>query len=200
MRSVLAAALIAAVVPVAAEAQPAASGMYLDANAGLFAPTGSDMEGFNNGFGFRAAFGRRFSPNFAAELGMGWFTTSTDRVSAFDPDLGSVSAKLSISAVPLTVGAKLLLPAGGVEPYLTGGAGLYFARLTADVSSGFISGSASDSSTAPGLYVGTGATFRVSPRASLLVDARYSTAWASFDGLDGQISGLALSGGVAFQF
>ena len=167
-----------------APAMPAAqaqSPYYVTAKLGVYSPQSDDMDavGFNNGLSTEVQVGRRIHENFAAELGLGYFGSSTDEV-------GGVKAKLSV--IPLTATAKGILPFGQLELYGLGGAGLYVSKVEV--------GSLSDDDTSLGLHLGAGAQYAVTPQLSLGLETRYVIAEVN----DGDINGLLVNGAVAFHF
>src|ERR1035437_385544 len=77
---------------------------YVVAKVGTFTPESGDLtnngSNFGTGFNGEVAAGHYFSPNFAGELGIGWFKT-TDTEAGFNTD---------IAVVPITLTAKGLYP------------------------------------------------------------------------------------------
>jgi opacity protein-like surface antigen len=167
--------------PVAVDS--AASPYYVTTRVGLYMPQSDDLELFNNGIATEVQFGRRFTPNLAAELGLGWFNTSTDRV------LGN---KLAISVVPLTATAKGILPLGNAELYGLGGIGAYFGKAKFETSDGTFE----DDESTLGLHLGVGGALAVTSQLSLGLEGRYVMAELS----DVSMNGFILNGGVAFRF
>lgn len=105
--------LLAASNAVSAEPEPS----YLALKAGIFEPGGA-FKNFQAAFSGEMALGRRFHRNVAGELAIGYLRAGTEN--------------LRFDAFPLTVAAKALLPLGDLEPYATGGGGLYFARFAGE--------------------------------------------------------------------
>jgi opacity protein-like surface antigen len=192
MRKTIATLLAVLAVPLAAHAAPkapaAAPAMeapyYMTAKLGAYVPTADDMDGFNTGLAADVVVGRRMSPNFALEAGLGWFQTSTDSV------LGN---KVELSAFPIALSAKGILPFGQLELYGLGGASLLVARLE---TKGDLIGGVSDTETGFGLHMGVGAGYRLTRQLSLGVEGRYVVAEVN----DLRMDGLMFNGGLSFNF
>ena len=156
---------------------------YVTTKLGVYMPQSSDLDGFNNGLSTEVQVGQRFNANFAAELGLGWFSTASDEV---------FGNKLSISVVPLTATAKGILPFGQAELYGLGGIGAYFGKAKFESTEGDFS----DSESSLGLHVGAGGQYAVTPQLSVALEGRYVIAELA----DVSMNGLLLNGGVVFRF
>ena len=156
----LAAAAIAAAASLAHAQAPVERPYYVNARLGAYMPQDEDLDdaGFGAGLAGEVAIGRRFTPMFAAELGVGHFRSSSDAVTFFDPDVGGdVSVDFDIAVTPIVATAKLLLPAGALEPYALAGAGVYLAEMTGNATVGGMSASVSDKDNVFGFHLGAGA-------------------------------------------
>lgn len=201
----LAAAAIAAAASLAHAQAPVEKPYYLNARVGAYMPQDEDLDdgGFGAGLAAEVAIGRRFTPMFAAELGVGHFRSSSDAITIFDPDVGDVSVDFDLAVTPILATAKLLLPAGALEPYALAGAGLYMAEMTGNASVGGMSASVSDKDNVFGFHLGAGAAINVTPAASLGLELRYVIANAEFSDFYDQsigLEGLQISGGATFRF
>ena len=195
MRTFVTALVAALAIPMAASASPsmaapvtvgdAASPYYVTPRIGVYMPQSDDMDavGFNAGFATDVQVGRRFTENFAAELGVGWFSSSTDE---------EAGAQLSLSTVPVTATAKAILPLGQAEVYGLGGIGAYFSTVKLETPSGNVS----DDDTSLGLHLGVGAEYAVTSKLSVGLESRYMIAEVS----EASMNGFLLNGGVAFRF
>lgn len=193
MRKMLAALVAVLAMPLAAHASPSmaapatvagnSSPYYVTTRVGVYMPQSDDLDIFNNGFSTEVQAGRRFGPNLAAELGVGWFASSTDRI------LGN---KMTISIVPLTATAKGILPFGNAEVYGLGGVGAYFGNAKLETTEGTFK----DDETALGVHVGAGGQYALTSQLSVGLEGRYVMAELS----DVSINGFLLNGGVAFHF
>ena len=202
----LAAAAIAAAASLAHAQAPVERPYYVNARLGAYMPQDEDLDdaGFGAGVAGEVAIGRRFTPMFAAELGVGHFRSSSDAVTFFDPDVGGdVSVDFDLAVTPIVATAKLLLPAGALEPYALAGAGVYLAEMTGNATVGGMSASVSDKDNVFGFHLGAGAAIHVTPAASLGLELRYVIAKAEFSDFSDQslgLDGLQISGGATFRF
>jgi opacity protein-like surface antigen len=197
-----------AVAPAAAAPQPppalppdgASRSVYLSVGGGLYQPRGED-EGdvFNDGLDLGAVLGVQIHPNVALEGGIGYYRASSDRVTAFDPMLGTFSAKLTLSVIPITASVRLMAPAGAVTFSALAGVGIHMADLEGEIDSAALSGSASESDTAFGFHLGGGVALRITERASVGAELRYSFAEASFTDLDVKLDGLHIGATLSFR-
>lgn len=170
---------------------PWAPSSYLQLRLGVHVPQSSDLDGFNNGVALEAAFGYRWHPNFAAELGIGYFKNSSDTLQTT-----SGALDVSISSIPVTASLVLVAPMGNVE--LKGLVGVGLHSTTFDASVGGLSGS--DSNTAFGFHIGGGASVALSPQVSLGADLRYYIVKPSFAGVDISIDGLQIAANLGWKF
>ncbi|HSD18522.1 MAG TPA: outer membrane beta-barrel protein [Anaeromyxobacter sp.] len=202
----LAAAAIAAAASLAHAQAPVERPYYVNARLGAYMPQDEDLDdaGFGAGFAGEVAIGRRFTPMFAAELGVGHFRSSSDAITFFDPDVGGdVSVDFDLAVTPIVATAKLLLPAGALEPYALAGAGVYLAEMTGNATVGGMSASVSDKDNVFGFHLGAGAQIHVTPAASLGLELRYVIANVEFSDFSDQslgLDGLQISGGATFRF
>ena len=184
---------------------------YVSIKGGIYNPTGDlDDIGLGTGKNVEVSFGHYFNPNFALELGTGYFATD-ETFSGFDPFLlGSFTEKDDISVIPITVTAKGVIPFQMGEFYLGAGLGIYLAEFKADITSS-TSGSASlkDDDTVFGLDLLAGLTFNITPKWFLGVEGKYiitsdGTASGVVFGipitLEGNFDGYTLSGVLGFRF
>jgi hypothetical protein len=153
---------------------------YVFGHIGLFEPNDNSdgLEGYDTGWGFDIGIGSRVSPNLAVEGTFG----------AYGADRGSDE----VAVVPLTIGARLILPAPVVEPYIGGGLGIYFASLDET--------GIDDSDTTFGGYGALGVDAWLNPRMALNFEGRYHWVEPEFDGFDVDASGWMLSLGIRVSF
>lgn len=156
--------------------------MYLFGHVGAFEPNddGDGLAGYDSGWAFDFGVGSRVSPVLAIDGTFGGYTS--DR----GPD--------DLSVLPLTVGARLILPSPVIEPYVGGGMGLYFASLD-EPTSGI-----NDDSTAFGGYLSVGVDAWLNPRVALNFEGKYHIAEPEFDGVDVDVSGWVIGLGVRVSF
>jgi len=153
---------------------------YVFGHIGLFEPNDNSdgLEGYDTGGGFDIGIGSRVSPNLAVEGTFG----------AYGADRGSDE----VAVVPLTIGARLILPAPVIEPYIGGGLGIYFASLDET--------GIDDSDTTFGGYGALGVDAWLNPRMALNFEGRYHWVEPEFDGFDVDASGWMLSLGIRVSF
>ncbi len=188
---VAAVALVAASSAFAQSGGSSQTGSYLQLRLGVFMPQGSDLDGFENGFAFDGAYGYRFHPNFAGEVGIGYLRSEAS-ASAY-----GMTANATLSDLPITASLKCILPLGPVDLYALLGVGLHSFTFQASVTG---VGSASESSSAFGMHAGAGVAFPVTSSVSLGVDLRYLAAKPSFSGASLNFKGLVGSGALVYRF
>jgi hypothetical protein len=102
-----------------AQAQPTGPFLpsYVSFSGGGYVPEGTDLDEANADAGFAGLlnFGYMMNPFFGMQTDVGYFETSGD-------------FNLQVSAIPIAVSFKLAIPIAFVEPYLLGGAGVYFCQ------------------------------------------------------------------------
>ena len=158
------------------------SAPYFFAHLGVYSPN-DDSDGlfdYDAGGSFDFGLGSRLSPIFAVEGTFGGF--SAER------------GEDDVTVVPLTLGARLIIPNPVVEPYLGGGFGLYFSSLD-EPSSGI-----DDDSTDFGGYLSLGMDFWLTPRVAVNFEGKYHWIDAEYEGIDVDLSGWIASLGVRVSF
>ncbi len=160
---------------------------YLVLHGGIFEPNDSleGLAGYGQGWNFDIGVGSRVSPILAIEGTAGVYAAD------HGPD--------EVRVVPVTIGARVVLPNPIIEPYLGGGVGVYFANLD-EPTTGI-----NDSDTTVGGYVSLGLDAWLNPRTALNIEAKYHVADPSFTNNVGQsfdvdVSGWAINLGVRFAF
>lgn len=173
---------------------------YIALKLGGYLPQASDVEEFDNAFYGELGIGHYFDKNFAVEFGVG-YTKPGASVSEFISGVGSASASLDVTIIPVTLGLRGSIPTGVFEPFATAGVGIYFTEAEASVNiPGFISGSASENDTSFGFYLGLGANLNVSQKVYIGVEGKYFWAKPSFEGVDLKIDGINLTANIGFRF
>mgnify|MGYP001580622997 CR=1 FL=1 len=143
---------------------------YFFGHIGIFDPN-TDVDGlagYDSGLNFDLGIGSRVSPVLGVEGTFG----------AYSAERGSKEA----SVVPLTIGARLIIPHPFIEPYLGAGLGLYFTKLK-EPASGF--GGIDETSTDFGGYLSVGADFWLNPRIALNFEGKYHFVNPSFEDASG---------------
>lgn len=176
---------------------------YAVLKAGLYSPQDDDLDdlGADTGFNGELAFGHYFHQNLALEFGIGYFQTEGS-ASISDP-FGSLSFDGEIKTYPVTVTAKLLVPAGGIELYGAAGIGIYFSEADITIVStvpGIPSASASEDDTVLGFHIGAGANFNINPQVFAGIEGRYLFAEPDFGGLELKIDGFTVTANLGYRF
>ena len=158
---------------------------YFFGHIGLFEPndddptlSGGGLGGYDTGGSFDVGIGSRVSHNLAIEGTFGMYAA----------DRGSDE----VAVVPLTFGARLILPAPVVEPYVGAGLGIYFAGLEEP--------GIDASDTTIGGYGSLGLDAWLNPRTALNFEGKYHWVEPTFNGIDVDASGWTLSLGVRISF
>ena len=168
-----------------------------------------DLEEGDTGGNFAISYNRYFSPNFALEAGLGYFSTEATFADS-NVTLGSFTEKDELSAIPLTVNAKGILPLGWGELYGGVGLGAYFVDFDASLNSETLgSATLSDNDTIFGFQVLAGLLFNISETIYLGIEGQYiGTGDAEASGvvfgesitLEGNLNGYTVSGVLGFRF
>jgi opacity protein-like surface antigen len=141
---------------------------YIIGKAGVYSPTGGlDDLNFGSGFNGEVAWGHYFSPNFALELGGGYFESE------------------DMYVVPFLAIGKALYPTGNWEFFAEVGVGAYFAKFREtlnDPTLGVIV--FDDDDTAFGLSLGFGVNYNITEEIFLGIGGKYLlTSDVEFEGL-----------------
>jgi len=164
---------------------------YFFGHAGVFSPNDDidGLKGYDSGGNFDFGIGSRVSPVFAIDGTIG----------AFGAKHGSDEA----TVVPMTIGARLILPHPFVEPYVGAGLGLYFSNLQEDPRVGF--SGIDDSSTDFGGYLSAGLDMWLNQRVALNFEGKYHWVNPTFQtnagsDIDVNMSGWTVNLGVRVGF
>jgi len=153
---------------------------YFFGHVGVFDPN-SDFDGlagYDSGGNFDIGFGSRVSPVFAIDGTFG----------AYGSDRGSDKARV----VPLTIGARLIIPHPFIEPYVGAGLGLYFSSL--EERPGTVSTGIDDSSADFGGYLSVGLDLWLNPRVALNFEGKYHWVNPTFQDSSGRDFDVNMSG------
>jgi len=163
---------------------------YAVAKAGFFLPGADDLDEFDTGPAFEAAFGYRPTPNLGVEIASGFFGTN------FERDTPGDSIDDTIVVIPVTIGIKGFLPAGRAEFYLQGGGGIHF--VGEEIERNGVTRDDDDSSF--GAYLGGGVSLLGTPQFSIGIDARYLWLETSTFGIDRSLDGTIATIAFGFRF
>jgi opacity protein-like surface antigen len=148
---------------------------------GYFPQEDLDDAEFDTGLNVEISFTRYFHPNFALELGIGYFNTEND----FDAE---------VTSYPITLNLKAVYPVGGVELYALGGLGAYYAKLEV--------GGFDENDTVLGWQLGVGANFNITPIVYIGAEAKYLWAKPDFGFPIGElkIDGIQATANLGYRF
>jgi outer membrane protein W len=184
---------------------------YFALKGGIYSPTGDlDDADYDTGFNGEISYGRYFNPNFAMEIGAGYFKTDTS-VSGFDPlVLGSFQEGDEIKVIPLTVTGKGIYPSGNFELSAQFGVGVYFADFEGVLTSSTLGTlRIDDDDTVLGVILGVGVSYNITSKAYLGMEARYlATDDVEIKGtvlgmpitLGGDLNGIMVTANLGFRF
>jgi opacity protein-like surface antigen len=166
---------------------------YIIVKGGVYSPTGGlDDLNFGTGFNGEVAWGHYFSPNFALEVGAGYFESDDLRV------------------VPFLATGKALYPTGNWELFAELGVGAYFAKLNGTLNNpalGIIVYNEDDA--VFGLSLGFGVNYNITEEFFLGIGGKYLlTSDAEFGGfatsgpakLETELDGYIVTGVFGFRF
>jgi opacity protein-like surface antigen len=141
---------------------------YITFKPGIYSPRSSDLDGFDTGFSGEVAFGYRFNPNIAAELGVGYFHTEGKK--ALVGPTFVLWGELDVDVVPITLTLKAILPYKKWEFFGLGGAGVYIAYGPYDYDDDDYN---YHSDAAWGFYLGGGIHYNITPKIFVGVESKY---------------------------
>ena len=164
---------------------------YFFGRLGMFDPNNDTdgLSGYDVGTAFEFGFGSRVAPMFAFEGSFG----------AYGTDRGSNE----VSVVPMTMGARLIIPNPFIEPYLGAGLGLYFSKLQEDLRPGY--SGVDDTSTDFGGYLSAGLDMWLNQRVALNFEGKYHFVEPNYytnagNNIDVNLSGWVVNFGVRVAF
>lgn len=152
----------------------------------------SGFEGSGSDFAGEIAVGRRFLPNFAAEFGIGRFSTDLKAQILGDITKDIWDTPMEIKATSLTATGKGILPLGRGNLFAGAGFGVYFASMDVTARTGdpgHPTLSASDDDTAYGFHLVGGGEYDVTETIFVGGELKYLWGTAKFSGSVGSASG-----------
>lgn len=170
---------------------------YFFGHLGIFDPNGDvdGLSGYDSGGNFDFGVGSRVSPMFAIDGTIGGY--------------GAKRGSNEATVVPMTIGARLILPHPFIEPYVGGGLGLYFSKLDEDSASsrrGFSPYSGIDDTSSDfGGYLSAGLDMWLNSRVALNFEGKYNWVNPTFqtnagNDVDVNMSGWTVNLGVRVGF
>ena len=166
---------------------------YVIAKGGVYSPTGGlDDLNFGAGFNGEVAWGHYFSPNFALEIGAGYFESDDMRV------------------VPFLATGKALYPTGNWELFAEVGVGAYFVKFDGRLNDPVVGVIVFDDDDAVfGLSLGFGVNYNITEEFFLGIEGKYLlTSDAEFGGsatsgpasLETELDGYIVTAVFGFRF
>ncbi len=157
---------------------------YLSLKAGGYSPESDELRHFDTGFNGEVAFGHYFHPNFALELGVGYFETESEHShhDYYSSYYGG-SKETKIWVVPITLSLKPALQFPPFELYALGGGGLYIINIDTN---GYLGGtgpyySFSDNASVFGAHLGGGLAWNITPSVAIGLEGKYIWAEKKFE-------------------
>ena len=186
---------------------------YFVFKAGVYSPESDELRHFDSGFNGEIAFGHYFHPNFAMELGAGYFEVEPTYRSHYYYRsyyyYGGSSEKDRIWVVPITLSLKPALQFPPFELYALGGGGLYIINVETSGNLGQTgSFSFSDSGSVFGAHLGAGLNWNITPRVAIGVEGKYIWAEKKFEKtvnnetvqVNADVQGLQTTLNLSFRF
>ena len=159
----------------------AESPFYIALKPGIYSPQSIDPEvlgedvdlDFETGFSGEIAFGCRFSPNVAAELGIGYSNTDGEETFVAPPYVGR--GEFNFDVYPVFFTLKPILPYKKWEFFGLLGAGVYFVSgdFKANISGFPGTSHLEDHDAIFGVHLGAGIHYNITPKIFVGVEGKY---------------------------
>jgi hypothetical protein len=181
----------------------AQSPLYFALKPGAYFPQSSDLNGFDTGFNGEFAFGFRFNPNFAAELGFGFFYTEGQKTVVRGTSVAQQHYDLDVW--PFTLTLKAILPYKKWEFFGLAGGGIYSVSAPYDVDPYHHHPYPYyyyDCDWIWGGYLGAGIHYNIAPTIFVGVEGKYLwTEQAKFTGVENfSLDGIISTAVIGFRF
>ncbi len=183
---------------------------YFALKVGVYSPFSDELDNFDSGFNGEIAFGHYFHPNFALELGVGYFEIQSENRSYYNHYYyRGYHDEDRISVVPITLSLKPALQFAPFEVYGLIGGGLYIIDVeTREYSGRTGSFSFSDSDSVFGAHLGGGFNWNINPRVAIGLELKYIWAEKKFEKtinstkfeVDADLQGLQTTLNLSFRF
>lgn len=157
---------------------------YAALKLGYFTPNNDDdgLDGFDSVGSFGLAFGAKFSPNFAIEVGSEYYSTDDNWNGYIDGDY--VIAKGTVTTWSLPITCKLIAPVSNeLEVFLGLGIGLYTSEFEIEASGPYAYAEGSDTASDIGYHAVVGADYKINPNISLGMELKWFEADLDFNDL-----------------
>jgi opacity protein-like surface antigen len=175
----------------------AADNNYITLKPGIYSPQSNSIKEFGTGFNGEIGFGHRYNPNLAVEMGIGYFNTeatlrSSDRISGIRYPFRE---KDHLDVVPVTMSAKLVLPADKWEFFVMEGIGAYIVsedtKISGTVNNWSGRASFKDTDTVFGFHLGLGFNYNITSKLFIGAEGKYL--WAREARLKDSTPGVPVS-------
>lgn len=154
---------------------------YFLGHFGIFEPndSGDGLSGYDSGTFVDVGIGSNVAPNLAIEGTLGVY---------------SADGPGDVTVIPVTVGARVVIPTRTLEPYAGAGVGFYYVDVEQ------ASRRIDDSDLTIGAYGLIGVDAWMTPKIALNIEGKYHWAEPSVSGVDVKVSGWMLTLGVRLGF
>jgi opacity protein-like surface antigen len=152
---------------------------YMAFKPGFYSPQHSDIDDFDEGFSGEISFGYKYNPNFAAEMGIGYFHTENSYRGGIELEELNLLYKGSfdIDVYPVTFTLRGIIPYNDFEFYGLTGIGLYVVKGDADIRVNvddlILKGSLDDTTTVFGFHLGLGLHYNFTPTWFIGAEGKY---------------------------
>jgi opacity protein-like surface antigen len=197
MKKVLTAALCLIFAVVASPLYAGEAGNnYMAFKPGIYSPQHGDIDDFDEGFFGEAAFGYKYNPNFAAEMGIGYF--HTENTYTFGTEVMGINLgykeNIDIDVFPITFTLRGIIPYNDFEFYALTGIGLYVVKGDADIRVSvddlLFKGSLDDTTTVFGFHLGLGLHYNLTPTWFIGAEGKYF--WTGTAKLKDKVEGIPI--------
>jgi outer membrane protein W len=141
---------------------------FIALKLGIYEPQEEPIEDFDTGINGEISVGGYITPNFALELGVGYFESDGPGAIVI-PGPVVIPADAEFFVIPVTLNLKYIYPLESFEPYIEGGGGIYVGD--AELSGGGIE--LSDRYTNVGGFLGAGVNINITESIFIGVEGRY---------------------------
>ncbi|NJD62919.1 MAG: porin family protein [Deltaproteobacteria bacterium] len=175
--SLLLVAVLLCLAPAAVMAQMPPNAVTV--KAGAYFPQANDVDDFDSGFNAEISYTRYFHPNFALELGVGYFQSEDGA---------------ELTSYPITANLKGVYPFMGAEFYGLAGIGAYYVKAEG--------GGFDENDTVLGFQLGIGANFDLTPVIFVGAEGKYFWAKPDFGAPAGEvkIDGILATVNLGYRF
>jgi opacity protein-like surface antigen len=157
---------------------------YAALKLGYFTPNNDSdgLDGFDSVGTFGLAFGAKFTPNIAIEVGTEYYSTDDTESGYIDDVYVVADGTVTTWSIPIT--CKLIAPVSNeLEAFLGLGVGLYSSKFEIEYRSEDVIVELSDTASDFGFHAEVGADYKINPNLSLGMELKWFKAELDFDDL-----------------